>query len=227
MRKGTKYKRWTQQEIDMLREIYPVHSNEYCAEYLHRTIPSVSMAAHKHGLHKTPEFYMKQHMIGQYKKGQEPFNKGMSHVHWMSEEGRRKSAETQFKPGIVVYNSINYRPDGYEFVRTEKGRKYIWFKPEGRRMMPKHRWLWEQAHGAIPKGHIVIFKDGDTMNCVLENLILVDRAEHIRRNIAMMSKERRAEMHANQREGRIRSIKRDKLRLRWGLEPKGRLVKRI
>ena len=37
----------------------------------------------------------------------------------------------------------------------------------------KHRWIYEQAYGEIPKGYIVIFLDGDKTNFSLDNLALV------------------------------------------------------
>lgn len=40
----------------------------------------------------------------------------------------------------------------------------------------KHRWLWEQKHGKIPQGKILMFKDGDKRNCALGNLLLVDHS---------------------------------------------------
>lgn len=107
------------------------------------------------------------------------------------------------------------------------GRTYIWIKPEGRRMMPKHRWLWEQAYGPIPEGHCVQFKDGDTLNCVLANLYLISRKKQVRKNFDDLPDDRKAEARAKMQDNRNKSIRADRLRLRWGLEPKGRLIKRI
>lgn len=227
MKKGTKIRKWTQQELDMLKAIYPDHSNKYCSEYLHRSVYSIFQKAHKLGLRKTPEFARQQRECGQYKKGHVPFNKGMRHEEYMSEEGILRCRESFFKDGNIIPNAINYRPDGFECIRNEHGKRYIWIKPAGRHMIPKHRWLWEQAHGPIPEGYFVMFKDGDSMNCVLENLLLVNRPEHMRRIIARMPEDRKAEIRAKMAKSRKERIKADKLRLRWGLEPLGRIVKRI
>jgi hypothetical protein len=43
----------------------------------------------------------------------------------------------------------------------------------------KHRWIWEQANGKIPKGMIIIFLDKNPLNCTLENLAMVSKAESI------------------------------------------------
>jgi hypothetical protein len=47
---------------------------------------------------------------------------------------------------------------------------------------PLHRILWEDAHGVPPPGHVVAFKDGNKLNCVLENLELMTLADNARRN---------------------------------------------
>jgi len=44
----------------------------------------------------------------------------------------------------------------------------------------KHRYLWEQAHGKVPKGYIVIFLDGRKDNFSLDNLTIVTKEEQIR-----------------------------------------------
>jgi hypothetical protein len=46
----------------------------------------------------------------------------------------------------------------------------------------KHAIIWEQAHGPIPKGHVIIFADGNKLNMDLENLLLVSRSEIVYMN---------------------------------------------
>lgn len=41
------------------------------------------------------------------------------------------------------------------------------------------RWVWEQANGKVPDGHVVIFLDGDKDNCTLENLAVIPRSVNI------------------------------------------------
>jgi len=43
----------------------------------------------------------------------------------------------------------------------------------------KHNVIWEKAHGPIPKGHIIIFLDGNKKNIVLKNLFMLSRQEHM------------------------------------------------
>lgn len=41
----------------------------------------------------------------------------------------------------------------------------------------KHRIVWELAHGEIPANSVICFKDGNKLNCELDNLILLTRGE--------------------------------------------------
>lgn len=43
----------------------------------------------------------------------------------------------------------------------------------------KHYVLWEEKNGKVKDGHILRFIDGDKRNCVLENLMMISRAEHL------------------------------------------------
>ena len=74
--------------------------------------------------------------------------------------------------------SWNTRPDGYESVDTDG---FVHIKtPGARKMTYKHRWVWEQAHGPIPAGHVLVFLDGDRTNCSLDNLTVLPRGIHAR-----------------------------------------------
>jgi len=41
----------------------------------------------------------------------------------------------------------------------------------------KHFLIWEKANGKVPKGHAVIFADGNKQNMALDNLLMVSRQE--------------------------------------------------
>ena len=220
-------RRWTQWEVEYLKQHYATRTCADIAQWVHHSEKSVQAKAFTMGLRKDKAFIADCAKRSRFTKGHRPFNKGMQWEDFMSEEGRRNSAKTQFKTGEVNTHSPTFRQVGYECVRTEKGRKYIWIKPDGRRMMPKHRWLWEQAHGAIPNGYNVQFKDGDTLNCVLDNLYLISRKKQVRKNFDDLPDDRKAETRRKMQDNRNKSIRADRLRLRCGLEPKGRLIKRI
>ena len=48
---------------------------------------------------------------------------------------------------------------------------------------PKQYVVWEKAHGKIPDGHMIVFLDGNTTNCDLENLACIPK-----RHNGMMNK---------------------------------------
>lgn len=112
---------------------------------------------------------------GWFQKGYVPFNKG-KHV-WT--DGCPESMKrTQFKLGNLPHNT---RPIGYERVDKKEG--YVFVKVPGKqKMVLKHRWVWEQAHGPIPKGYIIIFMNGDRTDCRLENLKMIPQSLNSIRN---------------------------------------------
>lgn len=215
-----KVRRWTQSEIDLVHELYPTESNEYLKQLLHRSRKSIMHKAIELGLKKTPEFAKQQRERNQFKKGNVPFNKGKKWEHFMSEEGQRKASKTFF-----CGNPHNTHAAGTEVLRAEHhGKRYWWIKPgDGRRMMLKHRWLWEKAHGPIPKGYNVQFKDGNPLNCVLDNLYLISRSEQMKENFNRIPADKKAVMWKKIAESRNETIKRDKLRMRWGMPQKTKI----
>jgi len=47
---------------------------------------------------------------------------------------------------------------------------------------PVHVLLWEEAYGPVPKGHAIVFVNGDPKDIRLGNLAIVSRADLMRRN---------------------------------------------
>jgi hypothetical protein len=80
-----------------------------------------------------------------------------------------------FKPG----HTLRSKPIGSEFIKCGYTSVKIDNKPhcETENWKLKHRVIWEKEHGPIPKGHVIIFADGNRSNCNLNNLLLVSRAE--------------------------------------------------
>lgn len=110
---------------------------------------------------------------GSFKKGHTPFNKGKRREEYVSKESIEKSRQTQFKPGHVPYNT---RPVGSERLDADG---YIRVKTaEPRTWTLKHRLIWEKEHGPIPKGQFVTFLDGNKLNCSIDNLYLITKAEN-------------------------------------------------
>jgi len=48
-----------------------------------------------------------------------------------------------------------------------------------------HRHEWEQTYGPIPKGFNIVFKDGNSLNCDIDNLQMVTNDELMYKNTIM------------------------------------------
>ena len=100
---------------------------------------------------------------GQFQKGNIPANKGT--------KGLSRANKTSFKKGC---RPSNYREVGSERV-TKDG--YIEIKVGPKEWKFKHQVIWEKYNGNIPRGHVVIFGDGNKENLDINNLILVTRKQ--------------------------------------------------
>ena len=60
---------------------------------------------------------------------------------------------------------------GYEYIRNGRGRRDFY-----QNWQRKCRLVWEAEHGTIPDGHMVVFLNGDTLDCRIENLACVSKA---------------------------------------------------
>lgn len=104
-------------------------------------------------------------LTGYFTKGHEPWNKGKKGVH-------TGGKATQFRKG---HKPWNYQPIGSERVN---GDGYIDIKiADPNKWKGKHILIWEQHNGPVPKGHVVIFGDGNSRNFDPDNLILVSRKQ--------------------------------------------------
>jgi hypothetical protein len=90
--------------------------------------------------------------------------------------GLYSGLDGRFKPGCSYYS----RPIGAESL---DGNGYVKVKTVHPRVWKyKHHIIWEKANGPVPEGHVVIFADGNKLNCDLDNLLLVSRGELITMN---------------------------------------------
>lgn len=108
---------------------------------------------------------------GRFEKGHVPANKGKHNP----TVGRM--AETQFKKGNIP---ANHKPVGTVSIRNhhKRGQRYVYEKvaePNVWRM--KHILEWERYNGPVPKGKVIIFADGNSLNTDIENLVMVDRSQ--------------------------------------------------
>ncbi len=117
-----------------------------------------------------------------YPKGHVPANKGKKLEEFMDAETIKKFKANQYKKGQLPHNTL---PVGTEVQRIDKrtGNSYTMIKLSGKRKLQyKHRVIWEQHYGTIPKGYNVVFKDGNTSNSKIENLELISNTKNMYRN---------------------------------------------
>lgn len=114
---------------------------------------------------------------GQFPKGNESFNKGKKWSEYMSKEGQKNSLKTTFKKGNKPHNrrevfEERVSKDGYIKIKVQDGKG-------NNNWQFKHRYIYEQENGKIPKDYIVSFADGNIRNFDKDNLILVSRVENL------------------------------------------------
>lgn len=153
---------WTNEEKEYLKEITPGHHyNEIHKLFnekfnLNLTIGQIKGAIGRYKLNTG--------FNGQFQKGHIPANKGT--------KGLSGPNKTSFKKG---HRPSNWRPVGSERI-TKDG--YTEIKVEGsNKWRLKHQVIWEKYNGKIPKGHTIIFGDGNKQNLDINNLILVTRKQ--------------------------------------------------
>lgn len=59
---------------------------------------------------------------------------------------------------------------GKKVIRANGSQRKYWYIKHGYGMVAYHRYLWEQHNGSIPAGYKVYFKDGNQLNCRIDNL---------------------------------------------------------
>lgn len=110
---------------------------------------------------------------GRFQKGQTPPNKGT--------KGLTGANKTSFKQGNAPHN-MKVVGDITK-IQDTNGNFYLKIKiAEPNKWQMLHVHIWEKEHGKTPKGYCVIFKDKNTENMSLDNLMLVSRSELLRLN---------------------------------------------
>ena len=98
--------------------------------------------------------------------------------------GIKKTPETRYRSKRMQ----NLRPLGSEHITKRGGQINVFVKvcdtgDWWTDWKPKQFVVWEEANGKIPKGHAIVFIDGNTTNCDLDNLMCIPK-----RYLGMMNK---------------------------------------
>lgn len=105
-----------------------------------------------------------------FRKGDNPANKGTKGLYNVGGNC------TSFKQG---QRPLNYKPVGSERIDHD-GYTLIKVSDDGpwhKRWRHKHKVIWEERHGSIPKGHAILFADQNKRNIDLDNLILITQSQ--------------------------------------------------
>ena len=190
---------WSEKELATMRRLWPCYPDRLIMYLLGRSQSCVHNQAKRMGLKRTPEYLaaqkaratlriqtdrvMREHI---FQPGLVPWNAGRKGY----KPGGRV-AETQFKRGCKPKTT---QPIGaHRIVNNKSGGPLLERKmtetpgPNNLRWVPVARLVWEAAHGPVPPGHIVVFKNPGLRTVVLEQITLdkldcITRAEHARRN---------------------------------------------
>lgn len=116
-------------------------------------------------------------LTGRFENGHISWNTGKNiDYSKMSPESLENLQKIRFKKGHLPWTVL---PIGTErmkhgFVYVKVADPNIWKR--------KQIVVWEKYNGPVPKGHCVIFLNGDRNDFSIENLKLISKAEHLRLN---------------------------------------------
>lgn len=176
---------WTAEEEAIVRRDYADTPTSELATRLGVSIGQVRSKVQILGLKKSAQYRRSSHsgrirsgdrrgLATRFKRGMTPHNKGKQ----FRPVGR--SAETQFRPGHLPHNAVPVGAvvtDCYGYLKKKianNRNRFDWCF--------LHRLVWQAAHGAVPAGHVVVFRDGNKRNTALDNLECISRTENMRRN---------------------------------------------
>ena len=169
---------------DIIKERYAFEPTKKIADDLGLSESSVYNRAWAMGIKKDPVYlrstqYPPGYLGGkatQFQKGHAPANKGQK----MSTEVYQKVAHTMFKKGS---KPVNTQPIGTIHQRRDTGGKmYQYIKLADCKWQLLNRYTWEQHNGPIPKGMVVVYKDGNYLNNDINNLLMITKKENMARN---------------------------------------------
>jgi len=116
-----------------------------------------------------------------YKVGSVPMNKGKKQEDYLTATQIRNIKKTQFKKGNIPHNKI-YKEHHISIRKDSNGTSYKWLKISDKEWVALHVYNYKKVHGSIPEGMMVVFKNGDTLNCNIENLECISKKENLIRN---------------------------------------------
>lgn len=148
------FKHYSEYEDNIIKANYKTTQNKVIGDIIGRSSDSVRHRMVLLNLKRTKQELLNIQKIpnsGHFKAGRLPHN--------TSKLGNG---------AIVIRKDKNGKP--YKYIRTNLG---VW------ELLQRVEYI--KAHGNIPKGYVVYFKDGNSLNCKVSNLDCISRAQHLER----------------------------------------------
>lgn len=176
-------RQWSPEEEAELRRLYPNTPMPLLIEKFNREDRAIYSKAASMGLKRSDQYLASEHacrlrkgdnvgLAHRFKPGDPAWNKGMKGIQIGGEATRFRKGN---KPHTWVPIGTEQIRDGYLWRKvTNHGGRHDWNQV--------HVMLWEQHHGPVPTGMILVFRDRNKQNIQIENLELITRAENMRRN---------------------------------------------
>lgn len=173
-------KNWTEKDDNFLRKNYANMTALQMSVVFGVTRSAIKNRVNKLGIRLPGIIKEERYKRGQFIEGHNSFNKGKKQITYMSKKSIEATKKTRFKKGGLPHNT---RSNFEISLRTDKRKVTEQFIRVGlANWIPLRRHIWEQAHGKIPQGMIVRYKDGNVNNCVLENLECITKADNMKLN---------------------------------------------
>lgn len=171
---------FTPQEDAFIKANYDKITSGDIGKEIDRQPSVIRLRAKRLGLQVPAEKLEEFKNKSRFKKSHVPFSKGKKREEFMTAEAIALHAANWFKKGQKAHNEKN---DGEITIRNNRQNVPIYhIRLQANCWVPLHRHIWEQHNGPIPPLHNVVFKDGNTMNCIIENLELLSNEELMKRN---------------------------------------------
>lgn len=174
---------YTDYQQSQIKALYPTTLTREISDLLSIPVNKIYQYAKENGLKKDKDFVVltnrnlikameDKSKVNRFYPGQTSWNKG--------KKIGCLSPATTFKKGNLPANTLH---DGAITVRKDnRNIPYKWIRISKAKWEPLHIHLYRTAIGEIPKGGVVAFKDGDTMNTDISNLELITMQENMLRN---------------------------------------------
>jgi len=187
----------TRKQVQEIIKLYPDRPASEIAKQFGRSVSHIYRIAYRYGIKKSDAFrnsplsgcIQKGQRLSpatELKKGHTAWSKGKRMVDiCKNKEALEKNIPSRWKKGNKPYNTKYDGAITVRRMRSDGSGGFIHYKMirlSESNWEVLHRHIWKKQYGDIPKGYNVVFKDGNTLNCVIENLECISNAELRLRN---------------------------------------------